>query len=150
MWLPPTWREWSVMLNQWWPCWDTKCWHIHAVISWQSSESNVADSIIPMRPQSSERWGDLPKVTVRFVSLQIQVIEGKDSGIGHVCSLIPVLTVTCYVTDLSGPGHCPLLSPRPPQCRECCPTSDCQHLCLSGCQSLPCPIPHSSPEETGN
>lgn len=49
--------------------------------------------------------------------------------------------VTSYVTDLSGPGQHPPLPPCPHHCRECCPTSDCQHLHLRGLQRLLCSLP---------
>lgn len=100
----------------------------------------MAESIIPIRSWSSERWSDMPKVTGRFCSLQSQIIKGKGSGIRHACIPIPVLTVTTVWLALEAQGS--PWSPLRHCCREHCLTCDPWHLHF-------CSFPDSSSEVTG-
>lgn len=70
----------------------------------------MAESIIPIRSWSSERWSDMPKVTGRFCSLQSQIIKGKGSGIRHPAFQSQSDSYNC-VTGLRGSGSTMIPSP---------------------------------------
>lgn len=90
----------------------------------------------PSDPGAQRDEMTCPRSQEGFVSLQNQVIEGKDSGVRHICVQIQVLTVTSYVTDLSGPGQCSPLILHPHHWRECSQlltASTCIYVAAGAC-----------------